>query len=444
MMKRNVLAKTVSAFLAAIMALAFLTVLTVLACKNPIMEQVVAPLYKEKASPSAARAITAFTFNEPPAAGIITGTDISVTVPLGTDRSSLVPTITHTGASLSPPSGVARNFTGPVTYTVTAANGAATVYTVTVVAALLSLDDVTVYLADAPAVPVIVPLPVAVPLSAGQWDLLLNAIQTAGRLVALDLTASPRGGHDSGGGLYADGTFDPVSTVITGKDRIVSLTLPAAAESIRAGTSSISAFNNFTALTGVSGAHATGIGQYAFRNCTTLATADFPKVTSIGDQAFSNCDDLPTAYFPAVTSIGIQAFYHCDDLAAVDFPKAASIGDWAFQGCGILDTADLPRATSIGKYAFRNCTALATADLSAVTSIGENAFFDTGGTALTVTLPLAAPAVSATGITGTPPTKAVTIKTPVPRTGYDPVWETTFKLAFGQGATINLNYVNIP
>ena len=65
----------------------------------------------------------------------IFGTDISLTLPYGTDISSLTPTISITGASVNPASGVAQNFTGAVLYTVTAADTSTKVYTVTVTVA---------------------------------------------------------------------------------------------------------------------------------------------------------------------------------------------------------------------------------------------------------------------------------------------------------------------
>ncbi|ADV51008.1 PKD domain containing protein [Cellulophaga algicola DSM 14237] len=74
--------------------------------------------------------------------GIITGTNISVTLPAGTDVTSLSSTVTHTGASVNPTSGVAQDFTSPVEYTVTAADGTTKVYTVTVsLAPALSSDN---------------------------------------------------------------------------------------------------------------------------------------------------------------------------------------------------------------------------------------------------------------------------------------------------------------
>jgi hypothetical protein len=86
-----------------------------------------------------AKAITSFNFNglTPNVAGTVNETDktIALTVPYGTDVTALVPTITHTGASVSPNTGVALNFLSPVTYTVTAADASSQAYTVTVIIA---------------------------------------------------------------------------------------------------------------------------------------------------------------------------------------------------------------------------------------------------------------------------------------------------------------------
>jgi len=74
-------------------------------------------------------------FNLKGVAGTINNTahTIAVTLPSGTSVTSIAPTITvSTGATVSPTSGAAKNFTSPVTYTVTAANGSTQTYKVTV------------------------------------------------------------------------------------------------------------------------------------------------------------------------------------------------------------------------------------------------------------------------------------------------------------------------
>jgi hypothetical protein len=97
-------------------------------------------------APSSAKDITQFTIMG--IDGTITGTSIALTLPFGTSLASLVPTITHTGASVSPASGVAQDFSAAVTYTVTAADGSTKTYTVTVSVALNSAKDITQFTID--------------------------------------------------------------------------------------------------------------------------------------------------------------------------------------------------------------------------------------------------------------------------------------------------------
>ncbi|MEO8065930.1 MAG: hypothetical protein ABI643_03725 [Candidatus Doudnabacteria bacterium] len=91
---------------------------------------------------SSAKAITSFTILGD---GIVTEADhtIAVIVPFGTDVTSLIPTIVITGASVSPASGVAHDFTTPQTYTVTADDGSTQDYLVTVTPAPSSAKAIT-------------------------------------------------------------------------------------------------------------------------------------------------------------------------------------------------------------------------------------------------------------------------------------------------------------
>ncbi len=79
---------------------------------------------------SSSKDISSFGF--PGATGVISGTNISVTVPYGTSVTALIPTIAISGASVSPATGVAQNFSSPVSYTVTADDASTQVYIVTV------------------------------------------------------------------------------------------------------------------------------------------------------------------------------------------------------------------------------------------------------------------------------------------------------------------------
>jgi fibronectin type 3 domain-containing protein len=83
--------------------------------------------------PTQTKAIETFGFVDFPLVnGTINGTNISVTVPNIVNLTTLVPTITHNGKSITPAADAAQNFTSPVEYTVTADDGTFQSYTVTV------------------------------------------------------------------------------------------------------------------------------------------------------------------------------------------------------------------------------------------------------------------------------------------------------------------------
>jgi hypothetical protein len=79
----------------------------------------------------------------------ITGTAIAATVPFGTDVTKLVASFATTGASVAVGTVVqtsnvtANNFTMPVAYVVTAADGSTQMYTVTVTVAASPAKDIT-------------------------------------------------------------------------------------------------------------------------------------------------------------------------------------------------------------------------------------------------------------------------------------------------------------
>ncbi len=82
-------------------------------------------------APSADKSIEKFTIAGVDA--VILGTQISVTLPAGSNEKSLSPTIVHTGEVLSPDSGLTIDFTDQVTFTVTAENGTQKEYTASVI-----------------------------------------------------------------------------------------------------------------------------------------------------------------------------------------------------------------------------------------------------------------------------------------------------------------------
>jgi hypothetical protein len=102
---------------------------------------------------SSAKEITGFVFDafDPDVAGDIDegAKTVTATVPSGTNLSALTPTVTHTGASVSPASSTSQDFSVPVTYTVTARNGSAAAYTVTVTPAAGDERRITGFVFDA-------------------------------------------------------------------------------------------------------------------------------------------------------------------------------------------------------------------------------------------------------------------------------------------------------
>jgi hypothetical protein len=92
---------------------------------------------------NSAKEIDGFTILGVP--GNIVGSAISLTVPYGSDPSSLTPTISITGQTVSPASGSPNNFSSPATYTVTAQDGSMKTFTVTVNVALNNANDISTF-----------------------------------------------------------------------------------------------------------------------------------------------------------------------------------------------------------------------------------------------------------------------------------------------------------
>jgi hypothetical protein len=235
------------------------------------------------------------------------------------------------------------------------------------------------------------------------WRELLDSINRDGKYVNLDLSACTMTGT----------SFDPDSTVATGKDKIVSIILPTVATSIEAGTTSSNpTFKNFTNLNSISGANITTIGNYSFVR-SNLQSVDFPRTTIIGRWAFWS-SSLKNADFPAVQSIGEDAFSWCSDLQSISLPASAEIGrssssysnpftycrnltSFTISGSGSLSviengkalvrdstilfaypsatgTVTIDNITSLDGQVFGGCSDLTSVNFPQVTSIGSEAF----------------------------------------------------------------------
>ena len=91
---------------------------------------------------SSEKDILTFSFSNPAINGVISGTNISLTVPAGTNVTALIPTFTNSalssvkvGATTQVSGITVNNFTSPVTYIVTSEDGTSKSYTITVIIA---------------------------------------------------------------------------------------------------------------------------------------------------------------------------------------------------------------------------------------------------------------------------------------------------------------------
>jgi len=239
------------------------------------------------------------------------------------------------------------------------------------------------------------------------WKQLLGAINTSGKYVNLDISACTMSGD----------SFNPDISVATGKDKIVSIVLPAAATSIEASSSFLdNIFKNFSNLKSISGENVLTIGESAFYSSSSttgnkkLQNIYFPNVTSIGNFAFTYCSGLQNADLPEVTNIGYAAFRGCTSLQSISFPASVTLStiNPTFDGCSSLvsftitgsgtlsavengkalvrngtelvaypsasGTVTMNTITTIGIYAFSGCTGLQSVSFTQVTTIGNDAF----------------------------------------------------------------------
>ena len=274
--------------------------------------------------------------------------------------------------------GTGSNYAAGYLYTVT---GTITLYA-TWNSFFASVTEVSAYLASQsggydPDEPVYLPVEINLgnmTQNGSGWRQLLNIVASSGKYVELDLSGCTMTGTE----------FNPDNNVATGKDMIVSITLPDTATSI-----ANRAFLDCTNLARINlPTGLTTIGIEAFYGCTNLALTELPVgITSIGNNAFDGCINLALTSLPTgLTSIGHNAFHNCTNLALTSLPAGiTSIGSKAFQGCTSLALTSLPvNLTSINDQAFDSCTNLALTSLPAgITSIGSSTFSNCTGLALT-------------------------------------------------------------
>jgi len=162
------------------------------------------------------------------------------------------------------------------------------------------------------------------------WRNLLEAIEMGQKFIKLDLSLCGMSGTE----------FNPDNSIKTGKNKIVSITLPDKATEIAKGNSvNTSAFTGFTNLRSFNAANLTDISAFAFYGCAKLAITELPDgVTKINRYGFRNCSSLAIKTLPAgVTEIGTYAFSGCTILTEMTlYEKVINIGASAFSDCNNL------------------------------------------------------------------------------------------------------------
>ncbi len=108
---------------------------------------------------ASSKTLTSFSFPSPGVTGVISGTSISVQVPAGTGLTHLVAKFATTGATVTVGNQVqtsnvtANDFTNPVTYVVTAADGTTKPYTVSVTVGVPLTKEITAFSFSIPTPP---------------------------------------------------------------------------------------------------------------------------------------------------------------------------------------------------------------------------------------------------------------------------------------------------
>jgi hypothetical protein len=137
---------------------------------------------------------------------------------------------------------------------------------------------------------------------------LFNTIAAAGKYIDLDLSICNMSGTE----------FIPDFLTETGKNKIVSLTLPDAAISTSAGSSFASAWLHFDNLREITGENITTVGTRDFQGRANLISIVFPNLTTINAYSFQNCTGLEEIELPiSLAFIGEYAFANCGNLEVI-------------------------------------------------------------------------------------------------------------------------------
>ena len=253
---------------------------------------------------------------------------------------------------------------------------------------LLNIAAIEAYLAtqtDGAAEDNPVHMAINMELSSANWAAILNAIDNSGKYVNLYLSDCTRSDNTPNGGLSRDGTFNTIFNYVNGINRIVSLILPEAADSIAAGGFLRSTFYGFTNLRHVNtGNGITSIGNYAFDNNQLTSVIIGNSVTSIEYAAFNNNQLTGVTIGDNVTTIGDRAFNNNQLTGVTIGSNVTTIGDRAFNNNQLISVAIPNSVTSIGNsaFAYNQLTGVTIPD--SVAAIGPDTFSHNQLTGVTI------------------------------------------------------------
>lgn len=168
---------------------------------------------------------------------------------------------------------------------------------------------------------------------------------------------------------------------------ITSITIGTNVQTI--GTAAFYGCSNVTSLT-MNSTALTTVGSEAFISLSKMAgTIVFPSTcTSIGQSAFNGCAALTRVTFAGSTAIGNLAFYNCSKITYINLGTGVtSIGQSAFRGTKHSGSLTIPdTCTTIGDYAFQAITGITSLTIgSGCLSVGQLAFYGcTGITSLSL------------------------------------------------------------
>jgi len=291
-------------------------------------------------SPASSKAITSFAFGT--TAGVITGQSITVTMPFGTDVTNLIATFTTTGVRVSV-NGVTQvsgttlnNFTNPVSYVVTAADGTIQVYTVTVTVAHSSAKAITAYSINGNA-GVITGLNIAVTVSTGTDPASLVAtFTTTGTNVTVN-------GVIQFSGTTTNNFSSPVTYVVTAADGttqnyVITVTVaPSSAKSI----TSYSISGNVGVINGFNIAVAVPFGT----NVTALIAIFTTTGTSVNVGGVpQNSGGLPTNNFTNPVIYTVVA----GDGSTAAYTVTVTISAPTLQWSNLVGSGNTVRAGGVG------------------------------------------------------------------------------------------------